>query len=484
MPGKHIPASQRAEIRRTLDRVVPTFGGRLTDAFAEQFAAAQGISIATLWRIYREPTPDDSNGRELSTLKRYEKVVIAGNHGVLKRAWRQLKREGKTDIGYEAFVKQFRKLPHVEQVGLTKGGRMAAEAGLYSRQDIKHRNERWHFDHTEADEEVVYRNRIARPWVSLLLDGHTRMLLAAVATFGDGTRGDPFAEQVTALLVQAMIGWEGSDGNRYGGIPATVAYDNALAHTAQAVTNGLGMLGVYGYAIPKASPWRQGKAERAVRTFTEEVLADQPGYLHGLETRYAKAPLDRTRLRGFREFTAGLDAYIDYYNFERPHQGIGGLTPAEKWNLDRQPLEFADRDEVRRFFTSDGQIRIVSGLGVHVRNVHYTDPALTPGRKVVVRYLPSNMSFVDVYTLDGEFVCTAVPHGDLTPEARARMSKYRENGADRTSSYIKEAYRRRVERAEEEAVRRSIVDPDDNDPEEDEYLEFLDGHLREDGGRQ
>ena len=32
------------------------------------------------------------------------------------------------------------------------------------------------------------------------------------------------------------------------------------------------------------------------------------------------------------ELQAQLDAFVDYYNYQRPHRGIGRITPAERWS--------------------------------------------------------------------------------------------------------------------------------------------------------
>lgn len=483
MPGQRVPASKRNEIRLLLERVVPTMGGRLSNRFAEEVAELHGVSRATVWRVFNETEGDaDRRRKPPSPLTRADKIIIAGANGSLARAHRELVRRGQVEVGYRAFLHQFEKLPVAERVGLLEGGRAAAEAGLCALQVIRHRLDRMHHDHTESDEYVHYRNQVARPWVSLLLDSCTRMILAAVVIFGRETRGDPMTETVVALLVQAMIGWEGPDGNRYGGIPATVAYDNALSNVASAVTNGFGMLGVYGYAIPPASPWRQGKVERAVRTITDELFAEQPGYVHQLTTRSGvpRAP-DVSSVRHLDTFSASVDAFVEEYNFRRPHSALGGLTPSEKWNLDSKPVEFADPVLVRRWFMSDGQSRVVSGKGVSVHGIWYTDPSLPFGDKVIVRWLPSNRAFVDVYARDGEFLCTAVPHEDLSAEKRAAISRIRENAAGRTSTYIKESRRLRQEELREEETKRAIADPDaSNVVVDDDFYDLLRGTM--DGG--
>ena len=60
------------------------------------------------------------------------------------------------------------------------------------------------------------------------------------------------------------------------------------------------------------SPQSQGKVERLIQTLKREWLG-------------------RTRFESLAEAAAGLAAYIRGYNYDRPHQGIGGFRPADRF---------------------------------------------------------------------------------------------------------------------------------------------------------
>ena len=62
-----------------------------------------------------------------------------------------------------------------------------------------------------------------------------------------------------------------------------------------------------------AKPQNQGKIERWHRTYREEHLVK-----FGKYNSLAHAQLETNR-------------FVDYYNYERPHQGIGGLFPADRF---------------------------------------------------------------------------------------------------------------------------------------------------------
>ena len=60
------------------------------------------------------------------------------------------------------------------------------------------------------------------------------------------------------------------------------------------------------------SPQSQGKVERLIQTLKREWLG-------------------RTRFADLGAATAGLATYIRNYNYDRPHQGIGGFRPADRF---------------------------------------------------------------------------------------------------------------------------------------------------------
>ncbi len=64
--------------------------------------------------------------------------------------------------------------------------------------------------------------------------------------------------------------------------------------------------------IPKGEPWWNGIVERSHRTDNENLF-DAMKFSSSEERRYY------------------LRLWDGYYNFHRPHQSLGGLTPAEKF---------------------------------------------------------------------------------------------------------------------------------------------------------
>jgi transposase InsO family protein len=78
------------------------------------------------------------------------------------------------------------------------------------------------------------------------------------------------------------------------------------------------------------SPQSQGKVERLIQTIREELLT-------------------RVKFSGFADAQAQIRSFVQSYNFDRPHQGIGGKRPADRFHgvvgdVERAAAELANRD--------------------------------------------------------------------------------------------------------------------------------------------
>jgi transposase InsO family protein len=143
------------------------------------------------------------------------------------------------------------------------------------------------------------------------LDDHARYLLCALAC------RSPCAEAAWRCFSQAAAH----------GLPRQLLSDNHSCFTGRrhGVTvpfeRRLGRVGVKLLTSAPAHPQTLGKLERLHRTL-KEWLAEQ------------EVPGDLTELQAL------LDGFKQHYNDERPHQGIGDQTPAERY---RSGFQFTER---------------------------------------------------------------------------------------------------------------------------------------------
>ena len=78
------------------------------------------------------------------------------------------------------------------------------------------------------------------------------------------------------------------------------------------------------------SPQSQGKVERLIQTIRQELLT-------------------RVKFADFSDAQAQIASFVRTYNFDRPHQGIGGKRPTDRFHgvvndIDQAATKLASRD--------------------------------------------------------------------------------------------------------------------------------------------
>ncbi len=90
---------------------------------------------------------------------------------------------------------------------------------------------------------------------------------------------------------------------------------------------------------------------------------------------------DKAKITTFDDFKEQLSLYVKHYNFQRPHQGIGGMTPADRFfeietevrkRMSRQiaenALEIALIGTVKKPFVMVVRLRNKNGRNMRNRN--------------------------------------------------------------------------------------------------------------------
>lgn len=96
--------------------------------------------------------------------------------------------------------------------------------------------------------------------------------------------------------------------NRYTGYQKSIDPMNPRLHALDRLCLEYGIIH---YLIDPGKPAQNGKVERSHRTDQEEFY-------------------DRNEFKSFRDLKQKAKTFLDYYNNQREHLGIGGLTPVEK----------------------------------------------------------------------------------------------------------------------------------------------------------
>jgi transposase InsO family protein len=150
--------------------------------------------------------------------------------------------------------------------------------------------------------EKVRGRGIGYDYVHTAIDDHSRLAYAEIHTDEKGTTAAGFLARAAAFY------------SAHGMTVERVISDNAFAYrNSRAFRDTAAELGIVQKFIRPHCPWTNGKVERLNRT-----LATEWAY-----SRTWSSNADRA---------AALPAWLKHYNLERPHLGIGGLTPIDRVN--------------------------------------------------------------------------------------------------------------------------------------------------------
>jgi transposase InsO family protein len=96
------------------------------------------------------------------------------------------------------------------------------------------------------------------------------------------------------------------------GRPQILRTDNEAVFTSRTFRLGLLLLGIRHQRIDPHCPWQNGRVERFFGTL--------------------KCKLDRLAVHAVGDLNRALVEFRFFYNHVRPHQNLGGATPAEAWS--------------------------------------------------------------------------------------------------------------------------------------------------------
>ena len=276
-------------------------------------------------------------------------------------------------------------------------------------------------DHTKVDLMLVNdvtRACVGRPWLTLVLDVHTRLVLGLYLSLDA-----PSAISAALALSQAVLPkaawlrerdielpWPAQ------GLPEVVHVDNGREFHSRAFGRGCQQYGIRIAYRPPATPRFGGHIERLMGTLMGRVQA-LPGSTFSNVAARAAYDSEARALLSFGEFERilVLEVLGPYHN--ETHSALG-RTPAAAWAegaAAKRRVGPLDATELLLNFLPFEE-RVVRRDGVRLFNILYQDGALAPlvergAGKVRVKYDPRDLSAVFVELPAGEHV--RVPYADL-----------------------------------------------------------------------
>jgi transposase InsO family protein len=139
------------------------------------------------------------------------------------------------------------------------------------------------------------------------LDGRTRIVLGILE---HASRASLCLEALESKSSWTLISKLNGAIRRYGK-PRAVRTDNEAVFASRTFRLALGLLGIRHQRTDPGCPWQNGRVERFFGTL--------------------KATLDRFAVDSLEALNGALGEFRFFYNHVRPHQNLGGRTPAEAW---------------------------------------------------------------------------------------------------------------------------------------------------------
>lgn len=245
-------------------------------------------------------------------------------------------------------------------------------------------------DHTPADiilVDDVFRKPIGRPWITLAIDVHSRMVTGYYLSF------DPPSETSVAMCVahaslpkDEWLVLHNVDAQwPVWGIPKTIHVDNGADFRSNNFQKSCLMYGINLEFRPVKQPRYGGHIERILGTLLNEIH-DLPGTTFSSIKDRDGYDAEKNATMTKSEFETWLVTLICKVYHQRMHSGIG-MTPARKWeigifgNAEVQGIGLPPRSENRLTLLLDflpSFQRTVQTFGVTIHGMSYYAEALRP----------------------------------------------------------------------------------------------------------
>jgi putative transposase len=398
--------------------------GELRTAEVRAAARETGLSERTLWRWLARPDAARQRGRPAYRLSQSDRDAYAAAHGNAAAAWR-LRASGNEPVPnlrvFQAAIK--RELLPIERAAVADGIDGQRRHTVYLRWNVAGRNDRWEADHVELPILVVPPRgaRPRHPWVTLCIDAYSRLLMGWSLSLVPSA-----ATVLTALRMGMLID---SARSEFGGLPRALRPDRGLEFVAEALSQVCAVVGVQLLPAPAYSPHLKGKVERLGRTLAQDFLCTLPFYTDGPRDKAGRLYGPGTGPLTLERFAADFADWVRVYNCHRPHAGLGGQTPLERWRIDATPLRIVPEEDLR-FLLLPAHGRTVQKDGIHFGGVAFVAAELNGrvGQTVEVRAMPHDLRRIEVF-VGGRWLTTAYPQATVSAELREQVLRRRQADA-------------------------------------------------------
>jgi len=257
-------------------------------------------------------------------------------------------------------------------------------------------NQMWQADHTQLDILVLDADTTRRPWLTVVLDDHSRAACGYALNLGA-----PSALNTSLALRHAI--WTKSDPAwPMCGIPDVCYVDHGSDFTSEHLYQVAADLKFQIVHSAVARPQGRGKVERFFGTINTELLTELPGHLVG--GRPASSPA-----LSLRQLDEAIGGFITTVYHRRTHPELG-ISPQQAWVGDGWLARMSDSlEQLDVLLVAVAKPRVVHRDGIHFQGLRYLDPTLAAyvREPVTIRYDPRDITEIRVFH-KGRFLCKAV----------------------------------------------------------------------------
>jgi putative transposase len=189
------------------------------------------------------------------------------------------------------------------------------------------------------------------------------------------------------------------------GIPEVLVVDNAREFHGKNLEDGARQLGIVIQFSPKGLPWFRQTVERSYGTVAKQLHHQLPGTTFSNILEKGDYDPMKTAIITPDVLDEVTHKWIaDIYQVS-PHRGIKDV-PSLRWQkgINEWPPTLPPKGEFLDIALGYTEERVVSGRGIELDNLFYNDDDLAmlrrhvkPGKKVIVKRNPSDLSLIHVY---------------------------------------------------------------------------------------
>ncbi len=197
-------------------------------------------------------------------------------------------------------------------------------------------NEVWELDDTRVDLICTLEDgtAVGRPWVILVIDRHTRMIMSFVLSFHPPDTGAAMeAVRLAILSKDAALKRHGLEGASYpaSGTCRTLHVDNAKHYNSHVLKRALASLGIQHETMPVLKAWYRAIVERAIGTMSRKVFHVVPGTtFSGIYERDRETPPEKVAKTTIGTLEKHLFAWMVTQYARTHHKGIEN-SPLAMW---------------------------------------------------------------------------------------------------------------------------------------------------------